>query len=67
MAGNDDRHGVRTDRLADGARVSASYGTAFKAPTFNDLYYQDPWGSNGNPNLKPEDANKIMDWVLSLK
>ena len=20
-----------------------------------------------NPNLKPEDANKIMDWVLSLK
>jgi vitamin B12 transporter len=35
----------------DGLRVSASYGTAFHAPTFNDLYY--PFGS-GNPDLKPE-------------
>lgn len=33
-------------------RASLSWGTAFKAPTFNDLY--DPWG--GNPNLKPERA-----------
>ncbi len=32
-------------------RLSASYGTAFHAPTFNDLYF--PYGS-GNPNLKPE-------------
>ena len=31
-------------------RLSASYGTAFKAPTFNDLYY--PFF--GNPALKPE-------------
>ncbi|WP_430391912.1 TonB-dependent vitamin B12 receptor [Dyella sp. 20L07] len=35
----------------DGLRLSASYGSAFHAPTFNDLYY--PYGS-GNPNLKPE-------------
>lgn len=35
----------------DGLRLSASYGTAFHAPTFNDLYY--PYGS-GNPDLKPE-------------
>lgn len=32
-------------------RLSASYGSAFHAPTFNDLYY--PYGS-GNPDLKPE-------------
>lgn len=33
-----------------------SYGTGFKQPTFNDLYYIDPFGfgSDGNPDLKPE-------------
>lgn len=31
-------------------RASANYGTGFKAPTFNDLYYP----GSGNPNLKPE-------------
>ena len=36
-------------------RVSASYGTAFKAPTFNDLYY--PFF--GNPNLKPETSQSV--------
>lgn len=34
-----------------GLRLSASYGTAFHAPTFNDIYY--PFGL-GNPDLKPE-------------
>ena len=34
-----------------GLKLSASYGSAFHAPTFNDLYY--PYGS-GNPDLKPE-------------
>ncbi len=33
-------------------RATASTSTAFKAPTFNDLYYPVSWG--GNPNLKPE-------------
>jgi len=33
-------------------RVFASYGTAFKAPTFNELYYP----GFGNPNLRPEDS-----------
>jgi vitamin B12 transporter len=33
-------------------RVTASASTAFKAPTFNDLYGPAAWGSN--PNLKPE-------------
>jgi vitamin B12 transporter len=38
-------------RFGHGLRLSASYGSAFHAPTFNDLYY--PYGS-GNPDLKPE-------------
>ena len=33
-----------------GFKLTASYGSAFKAPTFNDLYY--PFYSN--PDLKPE-------------
>jgi vitamin B12 transporter len=45
--------------LTDSLRVIASYGTGFRAPTFNDLYYQDPWGSNGNPNLTPEESNSF--------
>lgn len=35
----------------DGLKLTASYGSAFHAPTFNDLYF--PYGS-GNPDLKPE-------------
>lgn len=36
-------------------RTSFSWGTAFKAPTFNDLYYPaDGWGNVSNPNLRPE-------------
>jgi vitamin B12 transporter len=37
--------------LDGGLKLTASYGSAFHAPTFNDLYY--PYGS-GNPDLKPE-------------
>lgn len=36
--------------LGSGFRLNASYGTAFKAPTFSDLY--DPW--SGVPGLDPE-------------
>jgi len=36
-------------------RLVASYGTAFKAPTFNDLYYP----GAGNPDLKPEESSSI--------
>ncbi|AWH27926.1 TonB-dependent vitamin B12 receptor [Stenotrophomonas sp. YAU14A_MKIMI4_1] len=36
--------------LGHGLRVNASYGNAFKAPTFSDLY--DPW--SGVPTLDPE-------------
>jgi vitamin B12 transporter len=37
-------------RWSDALRVTASYGTAFKAPTFNDLYF--PF--YGDPTLRPE-------------
>ncbi len=39
--------------LIDGLVARASYGTGFRAPTFNDLYYPDPF-TPGNPDLKPE-------------
>ncbi len=38
--------------FAESWRATASISTAFKAPTFNDMYYPVAWG--GNPNLKPE-------------
>lgn len=37
-------------QLSTDWRASISVGNAFKAPTFNDLY----WPGLGNPNLKPE-------------
>ena len=36
-------------------RAIASYGTGFKAPTFNNLYYP----SSGNPNIKPEESESF--------
>ena len=38
-------------------RASASYGTAFKAPTFNDVYGPIGWGAN--PNIKPEESKNL--------
>ena len=38
--------------LPKAMRLIASYGTAFRAPTFNDLYYPD----SGNPEVKPEQS-----------
>lgn len=47
--------------LQDGLQITASLGSAYKAPTFNDLYF--PFTDfgfgftfEGNPNLKPEKA-----------
>jgi len=34
----------------------ARFGSAFKAPTFNELYWPDAGFGGGNPNLKPEEA-----------
>ncbi len=47
-------------RLNDAWRVTASYGTAFKAPTFNDLFFPDFFGfPTSNPDLKPEKSRNI--------
>ncbi len=55
------QYGARnTGSLAYGYQISpvwqasVSAGTAFKAPTFNDLYYPLTYGSVGNPDLRPE-------------
>ena len=41
--------------LGNGFRLNASYGTGFKAPTFNDLYFP---GSE-SPDLKPEQSRSL--------
>ncbi|SDW28750.1 TonB-dependent vitamin B12 receptor [Lysobacter enzymogenes] len=41
--------------LSDALRLTASYGTAFKAPTFNELYYP----GYGNPDLSPETSRSF--------
>lgn len=43
-------------RLNPNWRANIGYGTAFKAPSFNDLYYPLTFGSYGNPNLLPESS-----------
>jgi len=45
--------------FAQNWRVTAGYGSAFKAPTFNELYY--PFF--GNANLRPEDSET---WELGV-
>ncbi|NVK42927.1 MAG: TonB-dependent receptor [Oceanospirillaceae bacterium] len=61
--------------LANDLRLTASYGTAFKAPTLNDLYWPLEGGSyvfggttysystGGNPDLKPEESES---WEIGL-
>ena len=41
--------------FTDSLRLTASYGNAFKTPTFNELYYP----GYGNPDLKPESARNV--------
>lgn len=73
---NDQFGRQRTGSLAygyqfnDAWRAHASAGTAFKAPTFNDLFFPlaciPPWGCfGGNPDLRPEKARNReigLDW-----
>lgn len=61
--------------LSNDLRLTASYGTAFKAPTLNDLYWPEEGGSYifdgtlysystaGNPDLSPEESET---WELGL-
>lgn len=46
-------------RVTDAWRITADVSTAFKAPTFNDMYYPLAYGYQGNPNLKPERARNM--------
>ena len=41
--------------FTDALRMTASYGTAFKAPTFNELYFP----NYGNPKLGPETSRSL--------
>lgn len=42
-------------RSAAGTRLNVHYGTGFKAPTFNDLYFP----GFGNPELRPERSRTL--------
>ncbi|UOG92191.1 MAG: TonB-dependent vitamin B12 receptor [Candidatus Thiothrix sulfatifontis] len=51
--GNHTTGGVAVGRdLPNGMRVTAAYGTAFKAPTFNNLYFP----NSGDASLQPEES-----------
>lgn len=53
---------VKTGNVAFGyhfipeIEVILSHGTAFKAPTFNDLFWPSTMFSEGNPDLRPEES-----------
>jgi vitamin B12 transporter len=57
--------------VTSGLRLTASYGTAFEAPTFNDLYFP----GFGNPSLRPVSSRSLelgvsgraaaLGWALS--
>jgi len=46
--------------LSESTRITASYGTAFRAPTFNELYFP----GFGNADLQPEESESFE---LSLR
>lgn len=46
-------------KIQPGFRALLNAGTAFKAPSFNDLYYPEAFGYKGNPNLKPERSRNV--------
>lgn len=41
-------------------RIKSNYGTGFRAPTFNELF----WPNYGNPDLKPE---KTVSWEVGIE
>jgi vitamin B12 transporter len=70
--GTNDTHGLAYGyRFNDNWRTNISYGTAFKAPTFNDLYtpFTDFGGGfsyQGNTNLRPETSrNKELSIIYN--
>jgi len=49
-----------TEEAGGGMRFRASYGTGFRAPTLNELFYP----GSGNPDLKPEESES---WELGVE
>ncbi len=47
-----------------GISVLANFGNAFKAPTFNQLYWPDTGFGGGNPNLKPEESKSYETGLI---
>ena len=45
--------------LTAATRLRASAGTAFKAPSFNDLYYPSSNFFRSNPELRPEESRSV--------
>ncbi len=62
--------------LQDNLQFSLNYGTGFKEPTFNDLYWPVGMFFQGNPDLKPEESHSFAmnlkgihswgDWKLNI-
>ena len=54
--GNDTNGSIAvTSQVSDNSRLTVSYGTAFRAPTFNDLYFP----NFGNPDILPEESESL--------
>ncbi|WP_198263799.1 TonB-dependent receptor domain-containing protein [sulfur-oxidizing endosymbiont of Gigantopelta aegis] len=51
--------------LDKNVRITTSYGTAYKAPTFNDMYWPADAFYSGNPDLKPEES-KTFDFGVEI-
>ncbi|MFA5105146.1 MAG: TonB-dependent receptor [Candidatus Margulisiibacteriota bacterium] len=46
--------------LSGGNRIRYSFAKAFRAPTINELYWNEPsWGMYGNPDLRPEKSDSF--------
>ncbi len=55
-------------QLTDELTARASFGTAFKAPSFNQLYWPNTGFGGGNPALRPETAKNRevgLEWTRS--
>ncbi len=46
-------------KFRPGLRGLLNAGSAFKVPSFNDLYYPAAFGYQGNPDLKPERSRNV--------